>query len=111
LDRPLLILRHVHMYVPNDPHWDVRHRWGLTTYSYIGRTAPDAILLWKQELYDFTNEAVLNSAVNPERFAEALPFYQDALNQNLVGYIHVYEDSYGILYIRDDLARQYLDTE
>jgi hypothetical protein len=111
LDRPLLILRHVHMYVPNDPRWDVRHRWGLTTYSYIERTAPDAILLWKQELYDFTNETVLNSAVNPERFAEALPFYQDALNQNLVGYIHVYEDAYGILYIRDDLARQYLDKE
>lgn len=111
LDRPLLILRHVHMYVPNDPRWDVRHRWGLTTYSFIERTAPDAILLWKQELYDFTNEAVQNSAVNPERFAEALPFYQDALNQNLVGYIHVYEDAYGILYIRDDLAQQYLDIK
>lgn len=111
LDRPLLILRHVHMYVPNDPRWDVRHRWGLTTYSFIERTAPDAILLWKQELYDFTNEAVLNSAVNPERFAEALPFYQDALSQNLVGYSHVYEDAYGILYIREDLARQYLWAE
>lgn len=111
LDRPLMILRHVHMYVPNDPRWDVRHRWGLTTYSYVERINPDAILLWKQELYDFTNEAVLDSAVNPERFEEALPFYQDALSHELAGYTHVYEDSYGVLYVRDDLAQQYLKTE
>jgi hypothetical protein len=104
LDRKLFILRDVRVYISADPRWEVRHRWGLIHYGYIERTKPDVIALWKQQVYDYTNTAVAESAVKPESLAEALPFYNDARNGQIQGYSLVYEDDFGLFFLSDSLV-------
>ncbi len=107
-DSPLVIYRDVRMYVSDRPAWEVRHRWGTTDYAYIEKTNPDVIVLWKQRLYDYTNEGALERALNSDQVSEAVRFYRDALDHQISGYQLVYENDFGMAYVRAGLHQEFL---
>lgn len=108
LDREMVIYRDVRMYVADRPVWKVRHRWGTTDYATIERTDPDVIVLWKQRLYDYTNEGALERALDSEAVGEAVRFYQDALDHRVQGYELVYENEFGMAFVRAELYEEFL---
>ncbi|HLA87421.1 MAG TPA: hypothetical protein VJL10_05340, partial [Anaerolineales bacterium] len=70
---------------------------------------PDIIVLWKQRLYDYTNEGALEQALDPSEVAEAVRFYRDALDDNIQGYKLIYEDDFGIAYLSLELYQNVND--
>lgn len=109
LDRQMVVYRDVRMYVADRPNWEVNHRWGTTDYSYIERLNPDIIVLWKQRLYDYTNEGALERALEASEVAEAAHFYRDALDDNIQGYKLIYEDDFGSAYLSLELYQNLND--
>lgn len=106
-DDYLYIFRDVRMYVPDLPRWEVSHRWGTVDYAFIQRNKIDVIVLWKQRLYDYTQEGAAESALDQTDFAEAARFYKDALNGAVEGYQLIYGNDYGVAYISTALYDQY----
>ena len=109
LDRRMVIYRDVKMYVPDWPNWKVSYRWGVTDYSDIEKINPDLIVLWKQRLYDYTNETALQNALDTGNVAKAARFYQDALDDRLQGYKLIYQDDYGAAYLRIELYQAFFE--
>ncbi|MFT3893065.1 MAG: hypothetical protein QM730_15660 [Anaerolineales bacterium] len=108
LNRETVIYRDVRMYVADRPAWKVKHRWGTTDYAYIERTNPDVIVLWKQRLYDYTNEGALERALDSQAVGDAVRFYQDALDHQVQGYQLVYENDFGMAFVRAELYEEFL---
>ena len=108
LNRQTIIYRDVRMYVADRPAWKVKHRWGTTDYAYLEKTNPDVIVLWKQRLYDYTNEGALESALDSDQVSEAVRFYRDALDNNVQGYQLIYENDFGMAYVRAGLYQEFL---
>ncbi len=109
LNRQMVILRDVRMYVADRPGWKVSHKWATTDYAYVEKLNPDLIVLWKQRLYDYTNEGALERALDVEDVAEAARFYRDALDDNLQGYKLIYQNDFGVAYLRAELYQTFLD--
>jgi hypothetical protein len=103
----IYIYRDVRMYVPDLPRWQVTHRWGTVDYAFIQKNKFDVLVLWKQRLYDYTNEGAADLALDQAGFSEAARFYKDALNNNVEGYTLIYEDDYGLAYVSNALYDLY----
>jgi hypothetical protein len=110
LDKRMVIFRDVRMYVANSSRWDVKHRWGLTDYSVIKKINPDMVILWKQRIYDYTNDTSLDRALDSGDFANARLFYEDALNDNLQGYVLLFENDFGSAFLKQELFEIYFPS-
>jgi hypothetical protein len=106
-DDHLVIFRDVRMYVADLPRWEVKFRWGTQDYAAIQKADADVLVLWKQRLYDYTQEGAAELALDQTEFAEAARFYKDALNDNVEGYHLIYEDDFGVAYVSTALYDQY----
>jgi hypothetical protein len=106
-DDHLVIFRDVRMYVADLPRWEVKFRWGTQDYAAIQKADADVLILWKQRLYDYTQEGAAELALDQTEFAEAARFYKDALNENVKGYHLIYQNDYGVAYISTALYDQY----
>jgi len=101
----LVIFRDVRMYVADSPRWEIKFRWGTQDYAVIQKA--DALVLWKQRLYDYTQAGAAERALDQTEFAEAARFYNDALNDTVTGYHLIYQDDFGVAYISAALYDQY----
>ncbi|MCJ7434139.1 MAG: phospholipid carrier-dependent glycosyltransferase [Anaerolineales bacterium] len=106
-DDHLVIFRDVRMYVADLPRWEVKFRWGTQDYAAIQKADADALVLWKQRLYDYTQAGAAERALDQTEFAEAARFYNDALDDNVEGYHLIYQDDFGVAYISTALYDQY----
>jgi hypothetical protein len=106
-DDHLVIFRDVRMYVADLPRWEVKYRWGTQDYAAIQKADADLLVLWKQRLYDYTQEGAVERALDATEFAEAARFYKDALNDTVEGYHLIYQDDFGVAYISTVLYDQY----
>jgi hypothetical protein len=106
-DDHLVIFRDVRMYIADLPRWEVKFRWGTQDYAAIQKADADVLVLWKQRLYDYTQEGAAELALDQTEFAEAARFYKDALNDNVEGYLLIYQDDFGVAYISTTLYDQY----
>jgi hypothetical protein len=106
-DDHLVVFRDVRMYVADLPRWEVEFRWGTQDYAAIQKANADVLVLWKQRLYDYTQEGAAERALDQTNFTEAARFYKDALSGNVEGYHLIYQDDFGIAYISTVLYDQY----
>ncbi|MCC7117115.1 MAG: hypothetical protein IT310_01205 [Anaerolineales bacterium] len=109
LNRQLIIYRSTRAYIADEPRWVVKDRWMPVSYAYIERVRPDVIVLWKQEVLDYTNSDAIEQTTLSASLQKALPFYKDARSGSLNGYTLIYQDEFGMLFIATPLARVYLD--
>ncbi|MBE0672913.1 MAG: hypothetical protein IH588_20230 [Anaerolineales bacterium] len=106
LDRQLIIFRDVMMYVPNAPRYQDHFKWGVSDYEVALKNNPDVLILNKQHLYDYTQPGQLETASDPD-FALTVQFYNDVLNGTVTGYTLLYQDEFGIVYLRTPLYDQF----
>jgi hypothetical protein len=106
-DDHLVIFRDVRMYVADLPRWEVKFHWGTLDYAIIQKANADVLVLWKQRLYDYTQAGAAERALDQMEFAEAVRFYNDALNDHVEGYHLIYENNFGVAYISTALYDQY----
>ena len=62
-------------------------------------------LLLEQRIRDYLNPNV--TGIDPALFARNQQFYRDADNQTITGYHLVYRDSFGLIFVRDELYQEY----
>jgi hypothetical protein len=107
LNRQLVIFRDVYVYVPNDPRFDDHFKWGVSNYDIALKHDPDLLILQMQHLYDYTQDGQLETATDPD-FALTVKFYQDVLNYQVDGYTLLYQNEFGIAYLRTSLYEEFI---
>ena len=106
LDRQLVIFRDWMMYIPNSPAYKDYFKWGVSDYGIATKQDPDLLILNKQHLYDYTQPGQLEGAKDPD-FALTVEFYKDALNGTVKDYTLLYQDDFGVVYIKTPLYDQF----
>lgn len=107
LDRQLIIFRDVYVYVPNDPRYQDHFKWGVSNYETALENNPDLLILQMQHLYDYTQEGQIETATDTD-FALTVKFYEDILNNQVEGYTLLYQNEFGIAYLRTSLYEEFL---
>ncbi len=104
-DSKLHIYYDYRMYVPGKSGWTTDTNFDLLEYNYIQKNNFDVLLLQEQRIRDYLNpEAV---SIDAALFARNQQFYHDADNATITGYHLVYRDSFGLIFVRDDLYQEY----
>jgi hypothetical protein len=93
------------MYVPGKPGWVTDTNYDLLEYSYIQQNHFDVLLLLEQRILDYLNPNV--TGIDPALFARNQQFYRDADNETITDYHLVYRDTFGLIYVRDELYQKY----
>jgi len=104
-DANLHIYYDYRMYVPGKPGWQTETNFDLLEYDYIQQNHFDVLLLLEQRIRDYLNPNV--TGIDPALFARNQQFYRDADNGTITGYHLVYRDSFGLIYVHDDLYQEY----
>jgi len=104
-DASLHVYYDYRMYVPGKPGWSTDTNFDLLEYGYIQQNHFDVLLLLEQRIRDYLNPKV--TGIDPALFALNQQFYRDADNQTITGYHLVYRDSFGLIYVRDELYQKY----
>lgn len=105
--KSIRIYRDPRLYVPNSPPWIPMSSFKMLTYEYFEEKNPQVILLMRQRILDYTNDGIVpeDQAV----YEKSYLFYTDAENGELSGYQLIYEDDFGLVYIRDNVYQYYFD--
>lgn len=106
-DKSLLIYRDVRVYLPPSSSWDIEINWKPVEYDYIKRLNPDLIVLWRQRILDYSLEGILKDPISYSEMKPVYDFYTDAKEGNVKGYVLLYENSFGVVFGQEDLARGY----
>jgi hypothetical protein len=104
-DTQLHVYYDYRMYVPAQPAWVTETTFDLLEYNYVQENHFDVLLLLKQRIRDYLNPDAVG--IDTALFARNQQFYRDADNATIKGYHQVYGDSFGMVYVRDELYQKY----
>ncbi len=104
-DAQLHVYYDYRMYVPGKSAWVTDTSFDLLEYSYIQKNHFDVLLLLEQRIRDYLDPNAVS--IDPALFARNQQFYRDAENGTIKGYHQVYDDSFGLIYVRDELYQKY----
>jgi hypothetical protein len=93
------------LYAPDTPGWKTETYYELLDYGYINQRRFDVLLLLQQRIYDYLNPAV--TGIDAQQFNLNQAFYRDADRGTIAGYTLVYRNDLGLVFVRNDLQRQY----
>jgi hypothetical protein len=104
-DAQLHVYYDYRMYVPGKPGWVLETNYDLLEYGYIQQNNFGVLVLLEQRILDYLNPKAVG--IDPSLFARNQQFYRDADNETITGYHMVYRDSFGLIFVRDDLYQKY----
>lgn len=107
--QPLHVYYDYRMYVPGKSGWVTETYYDLLEYDYIKNNSFDVLLLLEQRIRDYLNPDAVG--IDPALFARNQQFYRDADNATIKGYHLVYRDSFGLIYVRDELYQEFFSSE
>ncbi|MCE5207337.1 MAG: hypothetical protein LLG42_03395 [Chloroflexi bacterium] len=99
----------VRMYVPQSSGWVTETNFEVLTYRYIEKGKFDILLIMQSRVSDYLNPDA--QAVDEEELAQAREFYGDVRAGTVEGYRLVYQNGYGLIFVRDALYEQYFASE
>jgi hypothetical protein len=105
-DKPLIVLRDVRIYVEENDRYVIATRTAPWDYAYVEDVDPDVIVVWRQRIFDYTNEGVLENAKDYAQMVEVVRFYTDAREKAIMGYELLYEDEDGAVFVRLGLSQE-----
>ena len=105
-DKQLVVYRDVQMYFQATPRWSVRTYWK-SSYSNVASVNPDIILLWRQRIFDYTQQGAQENALDPVEFQDMYQFYKDASQGELKGYHLIYQNPFGLMFVNDALYQRF----
>ena len=106
-DLPLNVFRDVRAYFPQRGSWTVTVRSRPANYAIIESQNIDLVVLWYQRALDYTQEGVLDSAIDRQEMELAYQFYADVRADRMKGYALLYRTECCSAFLRADLYQQY----
>ena len=100
-----------HIYFPDAPSRRVEMNWNLATYDYIRDLKPNLILLERENILMFARPEVVEEAVDPDRMEMVHEFYAAAGRGKLQGYRQVYQSSFGLVFVDDNLFNTFFASK
>lgn len=94
------IYRDWKVYFPSDAQFSVFFDWELGSHDMLASEQPDVLLLERENVEFYGAEDYLQSAPDTERLEPMHRFYRDALLNQIAGYTLVYEDAFGLVFVR-----------
>lgn len=101
LDIHLSVYHDVSMYMPDSDRWYSESIFEMLNYDYINQKNFDVLLLMQQRIYDYLNPNLI--PLDDNSLASAREFYGDANQGSIPGYVLLYRDAFGLIYIKQDL--------
>lgn len=106
-DLPLRVYRDVRTYF-GSPHWGAETGARPTGYDRFQADNTDLILIWNQRALDYTNEGVLDIALDRQAMEAAHQFYTDVKKGEVTGYTLLLRSDCCSAFLKDELYAQYL---
>ena len=103
-EQPLHVYYDYRMYVPGKSGWVTETNYDLLEYAYIQDNNFDVLLLLEQRIRDYLDPDAIG--IDPALFARNQQFYRDADDGTIKGFHLVYRDSFGLIYVRNELYQQ-----
>jgi hypothetical protein len=91
----------VGVYLPPQPGWSTTDSFELLTYDYIESGDFDILLLSQQRILDYLSPDA--EGIDPAEFEAAQGFYMDADAGEMDGYVLVYRDAFGLVFVEEGL--------
>jgi hypothetical protein len=107
--KDLIIYRDIRVYVPDTSAWDSQYKWGIVDEEYIREIDPDIILLSRQRARDYTSPGIIEAADDPVQMEKTYNFYLNALEHTIPDYHLLYEDDFGLAFIRESIFQEYFE--
>lgn len=110
-DLPLNVFRDVRAYLPANPHWALESRGRPIDYDFIQAEDIQLIVLWNQRALDYTNEGVLEQAIDRAAMERSYEFYTDVRAGDLDGFVLLARSECCSAFLREDLYQEYFSAE
>jgi hypothetical protein len=81
--------------------------WKFASYEYIQEFKPDVLILEFDNMHYFSQESVLQNALDPSLGEVRFEFYSDAFNGSIDGYKLVYKNDFAYAFFSDELFSTY----
>ncbi|MEW6650153.1 MAG: hypothetical protein AB1453_08185 [Chloroflexota bacterium] len=100
--QPLKVYYDYRLYFPGTPFWQGQTTFDLLTYEWAREADFDVLLLLQQRIRDYLHPDA--QGIDAEQFARNQEFYRDADRGALAGYVLLYRDSTGLIFVRENLG-------
>mgnify|MGYP006910668540 CR=1 FL=1 len=107
-DTAVHVLHEPQIYFPQREGYFVHMSWEPVTFTYLNEINPHLLLLDKNTVATYTEEDLLEKAVDPQRMLAFIEFYQSVGEEDLEDYVLFFQDDYGIAFARRDFYDLYL---
>ena len=100
-ERMTRVFRDWKAYFPEQQGYAVETDWELGSFAFMEEWHPDLILLEKENIREFSSDAVLDNAVNTDRMRDTAAFYSAAAYRKIPGYSLLCENDFGVVFRKD----------
>ncbi len=100
-ERMTRVFRDWKAYFPEQQGYAVETDWELGSFAFMEEWHPDLILLEKENIREFSSDAVLDNAVNTDRMRDTAAFYSAAADRKIPGYSLLCENDFGVVFRKD----------
>jgi hypothetical protein len=106
-DDGIFVYHDVRMYFPRTKQWASAAVFKPLDYEYIQKQDFEVVLIMQQRIKDYLNEGV--QGVDPVEFAKSQEFYRDARTGTVKGYHLIFQNDYGLIFVRDDIYKEFYE--
>jgi hypothetical protein len=92
------------LYMPAKENWVSETSFELLDYDFIQSRNFDVLFLLQQRIRDYLNPNAIG--IDPDSFAQAQAFYQDARDGTINGYYLIFENETALLFVRQDVCQR-----
>jgi len=107
LDNDIFAYHEVRMYFPPPEGWKTETAFKPLDYDYIRSRNFEVLLIMRQRINDYLHPDV--QGINPEEFVQSQIFYQDANDGMVEGYQLIFQNDFGLVFVRDDIYQKYYE--
>ncbi|MEA4811608.1 MAG: hypothetical protein VB108_03445 [Anaerolineaceae bacterium] len=108
-NQPQKVYYDYRLYLPPTGQWQSATSYDLLNYPFIQENQFTILMLSAQRIADYLNPNAVG--IDPAQFAESQRFYRDAQQTQIEGFHLLYQDSTGLLFIRNDVCKAYFPQE
>ena len=96
------------LYMPPKANWVTETSFDLLDYDFIRGRNYDVLLLLQQRILDYLHPSAVG--VDPDAFARAQAFYQDANEGSIDDYVLLFRNETALLFVRHDFCLRYFEA-
>lgn len=102
LDTPVTVYIDYRVYLPSNESIYTFWSYDMLDAEYIQAHSPELVVLMQQRIEDYTSLENIKNAIDPVQMKKSYAFYSDADNEHIEGYVFLYRDDFGLVFMRQD---------